>query len=202
MNISGGLYWVNSRHPIATNLLSQGFSTTINNLEHGDNWITVFGENKYGYPTNDVVNIHRKTWNESAPQIATNALIFPSAGAELFEGDLTNIIWNSEKITDDIDGTNLTISKISVHLAETTNEVSIVTNDVSNLLGEIPWLVPESLIGGDTNYVLRFEVVDSSSLTNSRIFWDNTFAVVPEPVAFGAVISYLLLVISIWRRKF
>ena len=114
-------------------------------------------------------------------QIATNALIFPSANSELIEGDLTNIIWDVEKITDDIDGTNLTITKISVHLSETTNEVATVTNDVSNLLGEIPWFVPEYLIGGDTNYVLRFEVVDSTSLTNSRIFWDNEFIIVPEP---------------------
>ena len=134
-----------------------------------------------------------------APQIATNALIFPSSGAELFEGDLTNIIWNVDAITDNIDGTNLTITKITVHLSETTNEVGLVTNDVSNLLGEIPWLVPEYLIGGNTNYVLRFEVVDSSSLTNSRIFWDNKFTIVPEPCLF---IIYNLLFMIYYRRKF
>jgi len=118
------------------------------------------------------------------PQIATNALIFPSANSELIEEDLTNIIWHVDKITDDIDSSNLIISKISVHLAETSNEVASVTNDISNLLGKIPWLVPENLVGGDTNYVLKFEVVDSSSLTNSRIFWDNKFTIVPEPTIF------------------
>jgi len=132
-----------------------------------------------------------------APQIATNALIFPFAGAALLAPFPTNIIWNFEGITDDLDGTNLTITKISVHLSETSNEVSTVTNDVSNLLGEIPWLVPSELIGGDTNYVLKFEVVDSSSLTNSRIFWDNEFTIVPEPCLF---IIYHLLFMIYWRR--
>ena len=68
-----------------------------------------------------------------------------------------------------------------------------VTNDVSNLLGEIPWLVPNldsklvsakiplGVQAGYSNFVLKFEVVDSSSLTNSRIFWDNEFTIIPEP---------------------
>jgi hypothetical protein len=37
------------------------------------------------------------------------------------------------------------------------------------------------MYGGETIYVLRFEVVDSSSLTTSRDFWDNPFTIVPEP---------------------
>ena len=137
---------------------------------------------------------------ESEPQIATNALIFPSANSELFEGDTTNIIWNFEKITDDLDGTNLTITKISVHVSETTNEVYIVMNNINNLLVAIPWLVPENLIGGDSNYVLKFEVVDSSSLTNSRIFWDNKFTIIPE---IGTVFSFLFSVFCffIFRKK-
>ena len=160
-------------------------------------------------------------------EIATNALIFPSADAELLEGDFTNIIWDVEKITDDIDGTNLTITKISVHLSETTNEVATVTNGISNLLREIPWIVPnldqyliwtpnespqKSRFGSNrgtfplgvqaeySSYVLKFEVVDSSSLTNSRIFWDNKFSIIPEPGAFGAINSCLLLVLGIGRK--
>jgi len=201
LNIDGFMYWVNSCHLVATNLMLQGFSAAINNLEHGDNIITILGENKYGYPTNDVVSIRRKTLIESQPQIATNALIFPSASSVLLAPFPTNIIWDLEKITDDLDGTNLTITKISVHLASTTNEVGSVTNNVSNLLGEIPWFVPEDLIGGETNYVLKFDVVDSSSLTNSRIFWDNKFIIVPEG---GIVFSILFLLFSIfvyYRRK-
>jgi len=134
-------------------------------------------------------------------EIATNALIFPEENSIIFADKLTNIIWDVEKITDDIDGTNLIITKISVHLAETTNEVAIVTNNINNLLGKIPWLVPADLIGGDTNYVLKFEVVNSLSLTNSRIFSDNVFVIVPE---IGMVFSifYSVCGIFICCRKY
>ena len=134
------------------------------------------------------------------PEIATNTLIFPASDAVLVAPLPTNISWYSEKIIDGFDGTNLTITKISVHLASSTNELSIVTNNINNLLGEIPWNVPPELIGGDTNYVLKFEVVDSSSLTNSRIFWDNKFTVVPEPTFCLIFIICNLLFIKL--RKF
>jgi len=136
---------------------------------------------------------------ESEPQIATNALIFPSADSELYEGDLTNIIWNICKITDETDKTNLIITKISVHLADNSNEVAVITNDISNLLGETSWLVPANLIGNDTNYVLKFEVVDSESLTNSRIFWDNKFIIIPEPA--GILWMMTMLGALLCKRK-
>ncbi len=132
----------------------------------------------------------------STPQIATNALIFPSAGAILLAPSPTNILWNFEKITDDFDGTNLMITKISVHIAETTNEVSIVTNNIYNFLGQVPWFVPENLWGGNTNYVLKFEVVNSSSLTNSRTFWDNEFTIIPEPLGIWIMIVLGVLFIK------
>ena len=160
-------------------------------IDHGDNFITIFGTNIYGQSTNSVVCIHRKTWIESAPQIATNALIFPASNSVVWAPYPTNIIWDVSKITDDIDGTNLTITKISVFLEETTNEVSIVTNNINNLLGEIFWFVPENLVGNETNYVLKFEVVDSESLTNSRIFWDNKFIIIPEPAGILWIITVL-----------
>jgi len=154
----------------------------------GTNFLAVVGGGEHSLAIGSVA---------SEPHIATNALIFPSSSSVLLAPFPTNIIWDTEKITDGIDGTNLTITKISVHLASTTNELTTVTNDVSNLLGEIPWLVPENLIGGDTNYVLKFEVVDSTSLTNSRIFWDNKFTVVPET---GIMMILSLVVISALRR--
>ncbi|MCP4580443.1 MAG: hypothetical protein GY839_02415, partial [candidate division Zixibacteria bacterium] len=203
LNIAGGLGWIDDSESGATNWFTRSgdaWSETVTGLEEGANAITVIGTNIYGQSTNSVVSIYRKTWIESAPQIATNALIFPLDGAVLITPAPTNIIWNFNKITDDLDGTNLNISKISVFVAENTNEVATVTNNINNLLGEIPWLVPENLWGGETNYVLKFEVVDSSSLTNSRIFWDNKFTIVPEPVI---VIGYLLSVIGIliFRKK-
>ncbi len=196
-NVVGGMSWTNSltgeTGTFQPSLLTFQFSLL--NLGVGDNLISVSGTNIYGRSTNDVVSIQRKTLIESQPQIFTNALIFPSAGSVILAQLPTNIIWLLDKITDDIDGTNLNITKISVHLAETTNEVATVTNNINNLLGEIPWLVPGSLWGGDTNYVLKFEVVDSSSLTNSRIFWDNKFTIVPEP---GIIIGYLLSLIGLF----
>ena len=114
------------------------------------------------------------------PQIATNALIFPSENSIIFVSMFTNIIWHVDKITDNIDGTNLTITSITLHYADTTNYILEVTNNIDNVLGEIEMNIPDGNWDGETNYVLKFEVVDSSSLTNSRIFWDNKFIIVPE----------------------
>jgi len=220
-NVVGGMNWTNSLTGGSGSIPVSGVGFQVSGilLDVGENLITVSGTNVYGQSTpeppdgsNNVVSIRRKTLIESEPHIATNALIFPSAYSELYEGDKTNIIWNFEKITDDIDGTNLTITKITVHLVETTNQVGILTNDISNLLGEIPWTVPNldsklvsakiplGVQAGYSNYVLKFEVVDSSSLTNSRIFWDNEFTIVPES---GIILLTLLasfIVISALRR--
>ena len=102
--------------------------------------------------------------------IFADALTFPTANSIIFASQLTNIIWDVEKITDDINGTNLTITKIDLHYADTTNFILEVTNNIANTLGEIEWYVPPGSWDGETNYVLKFEVVDSSSLTNSRVF--------------------------------
>ena len=139
-------------------------------LLEGANTIEVMGTNTYGQSTNDTTIITRQTREEAAPRIATNALIFPINNSMLNAPAPTNVIWRVDGITDDMDSTNLTISKISVHLSTTTNQVAIVTNDIANILGQIQWLVPDTLINVENDYVLRFEVVDSTSITNSRIF--------------------------------
>jgi len=137
---------------------------------------------------------YRSTVNNCT--ISGNSAVNESGG--IYQGEVNNcIIWDVEKITDDVDGTNLSITKITVLLASTTNELATVTNDVSNLLGKIPWLVPENLIAGDKNYVLKFEVVDSSSLTNSRVFWYNKYTVVPEV---GVLFLILVLITFLLKR--
>jgi len=158
-----------------------------------------------GFMSDNNVDLYAEYWepplsqNSNSPQIAIDALIFPSADAVIFASTPTNIIWDVEKITDDIDGTNLTISSITLHYADTTNFILEVTNNIANTLGEIEMNIPDGNWDGLTNYVLKFEVVDSSSLTNSRIFWDNTFAVVPE---IGTVFSILCSVFGIlWLRR-
>jgi len=100
---------------------------------------------------------------ESQPQIAADALIFPSADSIILASALTNIIWDSEKIIDEIDGTNLTISMMTLHYADTTNLITDITNNIANISGKIEWYVPPMAWEENTNYVLIFEVVDSSS---------------------------------------
>ena len=137
--------------------------------------------------------------NGNHPQIATNALIFPAKNSIIFASKMTNIIWDVEKITDDIDGTNLTITKIDLHYADTTNFILEITNNIANTLGRIEIIIPDGNWDGTTNYVLKFEVVDSSSLTNNRIFWDNKFVVVPESGIMLLILSTSLLVS--WLRR-
>jgi len=158
-----------------------------------------------GFLLGNDIDIYSGYWeppisqNENAPYIATNALIFPKNNSIIFATQKTNIIWFVDKITDNIDGTNLTISKIDLHYADTTNFILEITNNIQNTLGEIEWDVPSENFDGNTNYVLKVEVVDSSSLTNSRIFWENRFTIVPE---IGTVFSILFLVFCIlWLRR-
>ncbi|MCK5852758.1 SBBP repeat-containing protein [bacterium] len=125
------------------------------------------------------------------PEIEETALVFPSDYAVLHSPAPTNISWEISGITDDAGDTDLTITKISVLIAETTNEIAIVTNNIPNSLGEISWFIPENLIGLETNYILKFEVADSVSVTNSRIFWENEFTVVPE----GGLLFWILVLI-------
>ena len=200
-NVVGTMDWANSLSGSGTIPATSPWEIIDISLDVGENLITVSGTNIYGQSTNSVVSIRRKTLIESEPHIATNALIFPSANSELYEGDLTNIIWDVEGITDEMDSTNLIITKISVYDVAMTNEIAIITNDVSNLLGSIPWYVPEYLIAGDTNYLMRFEVIDSTSLTNSRIFFDNEFTVVPEAGILIVGLIGLILSINIRRKN-
>ena len=159
-----------------------------------------------GFMTDNDVDLYTGYWEPplsqggTGPQIATNALIFPEVNSIIFASSLTNIIWDVEKITDDIDGTNLTISKITLHYADTTNEILTVANNIENTFGEIEWYVPPGSWAGETNYVLKFEVVDSSSLTNSRIFWDNKFIIVPEIGMVFSILYSVFGILSSWRK--
>jgi hypothetical protein len=169
---------------------------------HGYGWTT--GIPAGGYMPGNDVELYAGYWEPvsppGAPHIATNALIFPSRNAVLSALFPTNISWYVDKITDDRDGTNVLIAKISVHRSDTSAEVGVVTNNIQNTLGNISWAVPAELVGSDTNYVLKFEVVNSLSVTNSRIFWDNAFMVVPEPAGMLWIIGLLLLTVKGRRR--
>ena len=124
------------------------------------------------------------------PQIAADALLQPVAGSEFLESSHTNIIWRVSGIIDEFDGTNVTITEITVLSADTTNKVATIAHNIQNVLGQTDWYVPASLPDG--NYYLRFEVVNSCSLTNSRIFFDNPFTIVPEPGLFISMLTGLM----------
>jgi len=74
-----------------------------------------------------------------------------------------------------------------------------ITNDISNLIGEMSWLIPADLADSGGSYVLEFEVVNSSSITNSRILTDNEFVIIPEGVGLFAI--YCLSLIICYRTK-
>jgi hypothetical protein len=199
VNISGNLWWENDRHPGDIHNFSPGFMTTVNNLDHGDNVITVFGENTGGHATSDTVVIHRKTYEEAVPQIDTNALLFPVAGSLLEASEYTNIIWDPVRIHDDTDGINLTITRIRVLRSNDLSEAALVVTNIANTAGFHAWLVEPELMTGQTAYVLQFDVINSSSLTNNRIFRDYAFRVVPEP--FAGIVVLGMLAGCLTRRR-
>ncbi|GEM_PF-686275 len=191
--VAGMLWWSNAA--TETEAVLGPYSGATNwtiaaiGVTNGDNLIIVSGSNLWGYVTNDSVTIHRETYEEGLPRIATNALIFPAAGSVLDAGYRTNIVWNPLLIDDAIDGANVLLSTISIHVAVTSNQAATVSNDVANLASACAWFVPPSLIAGPAAYVVRFEVVDSSALTNSRVFADNAFLIVPEPAALWLLLA-------------
>ncbi len=198
--VAGSMWWTNTATTAHAafgpfNGITNWMITAVD-LVHGDNSITVFASNKWGYVDSDSINLHRETYQEGIPKIAADTLVFPFSGSMLDAAQTTNIVWNPLGITDAIDGTNLMITLISVHRSNDLAEVAVPSTDTPNLIGWCPWPVPPALVGGQTSYVVRFEVVDSSSLTNSMVFYNHAFLVVPEPS--GALM--LLLVISLARR--
>lgn len=194
MHVAGNIDWAHTE--AATSGIvnrtsgSNAWSAAVTVLE-GNNTVSVRGTNALGIAAQDSVVIIRQSVTEAAPQIATNALVFPGQDSVLSVIAPTNITWLVEGITDDIDGTNLTITMISVHVSNTLVEVSRVTNDIANTAGSLSWIIPPNLVPVQSTLVIRFEVVDSTTLTNSRIFYDNPFTVIPEP---GSVIFNFILV--------
>jgi len=180
-NIVGAMAW--RKNNGMTNWFSRDgetWSVLLTDVIEGSNIIGVFGTNINGESASDYSGITRQTYQEAVPQISSNALVFPCAGTEICAGDITNISWYIERITDFEDGTNLNITAVSVHISNGLALVWWVTNNVANTAGQITWWVPEKLTSNQADYVVRFEVVDSSSLTNSRLFFNNSFTVVPE----------------------
>jgi hypothetical protein len=196
--VLGGIWWSNvisGATGEATPELVNGIGWTAEvPVVHGDNMVEVYGSNYAGQVVFDSAVIHRETYEEGMPRIETNALVFPFPGSMLNAAEYTNIVWNPIKIHDAIDGTNVTISSIIVLRSNDLSETAVVVTNLANGIGKYAWWVPPELISGTTGYVLRFEVYDSSSLTNSRVFSGNGFIVVPEPCGF-LIFNFLILIV-------
>jgi len=141
----------------------------------------------------DVVNYHV----DYPPYISSAALIFPSSNSMVYILDLTNVIWKITGIHDEYDQYDLTITEINVHRVSPPGVVGVVTTYIANTLGTCPWDVPVDMVPPGTYCVLEFTVEDSGGKTNSMVFTDNFFMIVPEPVG----ILVMILVYAALRRK-
>jgi len=200
-HVLGLAWWSNITAQTAGNTIPDyssgiGWSADIS-LVHGVNQISVYGSNYTGNIAWDTTIINRENYNGAVPVIETNALVFPSSGCVLTAPEYSDIIWDPLKIHDDIDGTNLMISLISILQSNDFSWAETAASNVSNVIGINEWLVPMSLISDSTNYVIRFDVVDSSSLTCSMTFINNPFSVIPEPMW----ILLLILSASLWLLR-
>jgi hypothetical protein len=201
LNIVGTVWWSNNNSnttgPVTPDPLDPTAWTADIPLVHGNNLIVVNGSNCFGVGAQDDIILHRETYHEAMPQISPDTLIFPYGGSMLNVDHPTNITWNPAGIFDLVDGTNLTINCISIHRSNDLAEVSVPATNMHNGTGWCPWQPPQELISGPTTYVVRFAVIDSSSLSNSWVFYDHAFTVVPEPVTTWVV----LLVYIVGGRK-
>jgi len=193
IHVQGDMWWSNTtaliNGNVARSIDNEAWTALIDQLPVGSNMVAVYGTNALGWQSTATLALYRKSWAESAPQIATNALLFPAADSVLDADNTTSVVWNAYAITDDIDGTNLVITRISAHPSNDLTIAWLITNEVNNLLGQAAWFVPGDLVDGTTNYVIRFEVVDSSWLTNSMVFFSNPFTVIPEPWFAAALLA-------------
>ena len=182
---SGILWWTNSLNGATGSLQVSSFKFHVSTipLSVGTNIIAVSGTNAWGVMASDSASVIRDAAPE--PQIASNALVFPASGSQLRAGSTTNILWDPGQITDADDGTNLVIASISLLYAATTSQVAVLTNDVDNVAGSTPWQIGTNLMAPGVDYVLQFEVVDSSGLTNRHIFASQPFNIVPEAGTLG-----------------
>ncbi len=192
-NIAGMLSWSNSCYPSAVHSVSQGFSFDLSPLSHGDNAITVFGTNSYGHAASDWCLVHRETYQEAAPVISSNALIFPVQGSSLEEFLFTNITWHSNAIVDRFGSSDLLISDISLRCPPAWHEYVVITTSVPNSAGSLLWCVPPA-VSNITDYRIRFAVTDSCGFTNAIVFVNNTFSLVPEPLCLFMFALVLLLI--------
>jgi hypothetical protein len=185
LHVAGGMWWSNTTAGAggAVSRAYEGLSFNADApLLYGSNAFAVCGSNLWNVTRTDSFIVYRQTLAEDQPAIASNALIFPAAGSELTESWWTNIIWNAAAVYDLADGAALRLREITLHDAVSNGLVAVVASNLTAGAGACAWAVPPVFDGVTNTYLLRFQVVDSSALTNEMLFANNPFTVVPEPV--------------------
>ncbi len=81
----------------------------------------------------------------SPPDVADDALTFPTNGARLLSEVAGNVTWSAAKITDAVNGTSCVITWINACDAGTTQPVAQIAGNVNNTAGLAAWTPPANL---------------------------------------------------------
>jgi len=157
-------------------------------LAKGTNVLSVVAYSGEGNVTQTVTYIRHDT---EPAAIGKEALLFPFPGAELVLGEQVQVKWTRQRIIDVADGNNCTITRMSVVSADDGQEVELIGENIPNS-GQKTW-IPSSIpaIPGQ-EYLIRFDVSDTSANTTNRFFIRNPFTAIPEPGFAAAVLAALL----------
>lgn len=163
---------------------NNAFTAHVTDLRVGLNTILIHGTNRHGVAASDTHDVLRLSWEETYPSISSNALIFPASHTILFPHNLTgptSVVWHPPDISDALDGDDLLITDIEVMPYDQPHNSSSISSPVSNRTGHITWYVPENLVSDVNVYRIRFTVANSRMMSDTMIFEDNSFMVLPEP---------------------
>lgn len=164
-------------------------------LAQGTNELTVVAFGTSGERVTQTVTYIRH--DTGSPSVGKEALLFPYPGAELVLDEQIQVKWIRPRITDVADGNNCTITRMSVVTAEDGQEVELIGENIPNS-GLKTWTPSSIPAVPDEEYLIRFEVSDTSGNTTNRFFTRNTFTAIPEPGF--AIITAIIIILALKRR--
>jgi len=131
------------------------------------------------------------------PIISPGALLSPAAGAIIEAGALATFTWNPGAIYDEEEGAVACIARASIVALSNGALRAVAGNNLSRLWGFYNW-TPDYALSGADQYAYQFDVADNAGLTNSVIFSNQWFVVVPEPI--GPALAAVGIIIAV-RKK-
>jgi len=162
-------------------------------LPQGGTILEIYSRNHTGILRENIV-YYRGNPHSIPPTADPGALAYPEPGSEIEESGV--LLWEPVLLTDHIGSTNLLISKISVVLSNTLEEVAMAGVNIPNPRGHLEWTPPQELINPTNSYYLSFDLLGSYGTATSITFTNNPFQVVPEP---GVIMAILPLIVIIRR---